>query len=269
MAQALRHGLLALQFYTRLPLPTTWLQWVGYSPDMQRRCSAHLPAIGLLTGGATAAAMVALFLCLPTGGAWVAATLAVGVSIGLTGALHEDALADTADGLGGGSDPQRVLAIMKDPHTGAFGVLALVWVVGLKVALLALLLQADWLWATAVTVMAHVVSRLAPVCCLVTLPYVRDVARSKTPALAAGSPRSIGWVAVLWWGVAMVVVWAFLPGAPWLGGHVAAALATGWMWRLQQRRLGGCTGDTLGATQQVVEVAFLCGSALALGPVWV
>lgn len=265
----LRHLLVALQFYTRLPLPQGVQSWVRYHPDLQRHSTGHLPAVGVLVGAAMAAVLCGVHRCLPpvSAGAWVAAVCALLVGVWITGALHEDALADTADGLGGTWDRDRAMAIMKDPHTGVFGVLALVLALLLKVGLLALLLQEQGWRAGAMLWMAQVVSRLAPVCCLASLPYVRAATQSKAQALVAGTPRSVVWVAVVWTalGVGCLVWWAVEGVGLWLGGLATCAVASMWMWRLQRRRLGGCTGDTLGATQQVAEMAFLLGCALGVG----
>ena len=112
---------------------------------------------------------------------------------------------------------------------------------------------------------AHVVSRWAPVCHLASLPYVRSAPASKAPALVGGTPWSVLGVASVWTGLASLCATPWLPFGAWLGGHLAAGLACVAWWRLQKKRLGGCTGDTLGATQQLTEVAFLLGAALGLG----
>jgi adenosylcobinamide-GDP ribazoletransferase len=267
VGQGVRQALLAVQFYTRVPLPAVVCRWVGYSPAMQVRSSGHLPLVGALVGGVVVCVLWALLCVLPGVPAAVAVSVVFALATGmcLTGAMHEDALADTADGFGGGRDPERVLTIMKDPHTGAFGVVALVCVLALKASLWVLWLQAHTTLGLVVVGLAHVVSRWAPVCHLASLPYVRSAPASKAPALVGGTPWSVLGVATVWTGLASLCATPWLPFGAWLGGHLAAGLACVALWRLQKKRLGGCTGDTLGATQQLTEVAFLLGAALGLG----
>ena len=143
---ALRHLLLALQFFTRIPVTGRLADWVGYSPQMLRASAAHLPAIGLLIGALAAL----LYGCLAQAlgaNAWaplVAAVFSTVLTLLLTGAFHEDGLADLADGLGGSLDRARALEIMKDSRIGSFGASALVLALLAKVSLLALLGAANW-----------------------------------------------------------------------------------------------------------------------------
>jgi adenosylcobinamide-GDP ribazoletransferase len=108
MPQFLRHYLLAIQFFTRIPVTGRLGDWVGFSPAMLRASAAHFPGVGWLVGGG------------------VAGFTALGVL--MTGAFHEDGLADVADGLGGSQDRERALTIMKDSRVGAFGAIAVVLV---------------------------------------------------------------------------------------------------------------------------------------------
>ena len=107
--QALRHFLLALQFFTRIPVTGAVARWVGFSPDMQRASMGHFPGVGLLVGSAAAGvfALSANLLGSGTTSLLVAAVLCTGATAWLTGALHEDGLADVADGLAGGHSPRR------------------------------------------------------------------------------------------------------------------------------------------------------------------
>lgn len=267
MKQFIRHYLLALQFFTRVPVTGRLAAWVGYSPDMLRLSAAHFPGVGWLVGG-LAALLYALLVQVLADAAYAPLVLAVLVTVFtvlLTGAFHEDGLSDLADGLGGASDRERALDIMKDSRIGAFGALALVLALLLKVALLALLGAADPALACGALFFAHVLSRFTPLWLIRLLPHVGDTARSKSKPLADQISTAGLAVAALWTlaGTALVVWW--LPEARlWIGGGVAAGLAWLWMWRLLARRLQGYTGDGLGATQQVCELAIYLGLALSL-----
>lgn len=265
--QGLRHFLLALQFFTRIPVTGRLADWVGFSPAMLRASAAHFPGVGLLVGGLAALVYGALFLGLPLS-PWkpaVAAVLSTAATVLLTGGFHEDGLSDLADGLGGSYSRERALEIMKDSRVGAFGALALVLALGAKVALLALLGTLALPLVLAVLVAAHVASRTWPLLTIATLPHVGDTATSKSKPLADQlAPRALC-VGLLWCtlvGAALLALW---PGlwVPLLGGLLASGL--GWVtvhWRLQAR-LQGFTGDGLGAAQQVAEIAFYLGVALA------
>lgn len=263
----IRHYLLALQFFTRVPVTGRLAAWVGYSPDMLRQSAAHFPGVGWLVGG-LAALLYALLVQVLADAAYAPLVLAVLVTVFtvlLTGAFHEDGLSDLADGLGGASDRERALDIMKDSRIGAFGALALVLALLLKVSLLALLGAADPALACGALFFAHVLSRFLPLGLIRLLPHVGDTARSKSKPLADQISTAGLAVAALWTlaGTALVVAW--LPEARlWIGGGVAAGLAWLWMWRLLARRLQGYTGDGLGATQQVCELAIYLGLALSL-----
>lgn len=261
-----RHYLLALQFFTRIPVTGRLADWVGFSPAMLRASAAHFPGVGWLVGGLTAAMLFGLLLVLPPVAAspWVAAVASTTFGVLLTGAFHEDGLADLADGLGGSMDRERALDIMKDSRIGTYGAVALVLVLLSKVALLALLAQVDAVLAAAALFAAHVTSRLLPLFIIRTLLHVGDTPSSKSKPLADRIGNSGLCVGVVWWAIAMALVFWALPGAPWPQAVLGAMVGLAWMWRLLRRRLQGFTGDGLGATQQVGEVGFLLALAISL-----
>lgn len=262
----LRHYLLALQFFTRVPVTGRVADWVGFSPAMLRASAAHFPGIGLLVGLLAAGVAWLLLALLPpvAFAPLVAAAFATIATVLATGALHEDGLADTADGLGGSADRVRALAIMKDSRTGAFGALALVLALLAKVALLALLGAVDVRLLCAALVLAHVLSRAWPLVVMRVLPYVGEADGSKAKPMAdAVSPGALA-VAAAWTGAVLGAI-AWLQGVPFvLAPLLLSALALAALWRLFSRRLQGFTGDCLGATQQVCEIACYLGIALAL-----
>ena len=282
---AIRHFLLALQFFTRIPVTGRLADWVGFSPAMLRASAAYFPAVGVVIGGLVLLLTAVLMHYLPAAYApMVAAALGTAWSVWLTGAFHEDGLADVADGLGGSYDREKALIIMKDSRVGAFGAIAVVLAILSKVALLALLGAVGALWMCFALMAAHVLSRTWPLIIIRWLPHVGDDAGSKSKPLA--NQISIGnlAVALLWcagalalssWaaasvlsgtGVQTLAMAQLLPVLKVLAcGGLASALAFVYLLRLFARRLQGFTGDCLGTTQQLCEIAFYLGCALALG----
>lgn len=265
---ALRHFLLALQFFTRIPVTGRLAGWVGFSPALLRASAAHFPGVGGLIGLCAAGVGGGLLWALQPGifAPLVAAVLSTAATVLLTGALHEDGLADVADGLGGAPDRNRALSIMKDSRVGAFGVLALVLALLAKVSLLALIGATDGRAFCVGLVLAHVVSRAWPLLLIRLMRHVGDVSGSTSKPLAdqiSGASLAAG----LAWLALALGVGAWAQGPLFLVVPVAASLVTLLaMARLFWRRLQGYTGDCLGATQQVCEIAFYLGLALALEP---
>lgn len=268
--QGLRHFLLAVQFFTRIPITGGLAEWVGYSPAMLRASVAHFPAMGLIVGGLAVAVFATCLALLPETAhtPLLAAAISTVATVMLTGGFHEDGLADVADGLGGSYQRDRALEIMKDSRVGAFGAMALVLVLITKVALLATLASVNAPVALATLLLAHVASRTWPMLTIRLLPHVGDAAGSKskpladqidTPALRAGCVWLVLAIALSVTVVDAINSFTILMA---LGGS-----AVGWwyMTALLKRRLGGFTGDGLGATQQVCEAAFLLGALVALG----
>lgn len=283
MVRFLRHYLLSLQFFTRVPVTGRLADWVGFSPAMLRASAAHLPGVGWLVGGVVALVTWLLLALLPASpfAPLVAAVLGTVVSALMTGAFHEDGLADVADGLGGTLSRERALEIMKDSRVGAFGAIAVVLALLAKVSLLALLGSLHSAAMVVALFLGHVVSRFWPLLTIRLLPHVGDVAGSKSKPLADQISVGSLWVAGLWtFGAlalaliaqkAMVFVVPSLAAPALVLWLAAGVLGSGLAWlvmlRWFARRLQGFTGDCLGATQQVCELAFYLGLALAWGAV--
>lgn len=225
---------------TRLPLP--------HAPDAafvdQARSAWAFPLVGLLVGGIAAAiGSVALALGL---GTVISAGLILGTAMLATGAMHEDGLADTADGLWGGYTTPRRLTIMKDSHIGTYGILALIIGVGLRWAALAAALASG----TSAFIVAAVLSRGMLPAIMATVPQARNSGLAHhvgkpdlMPALAAGT---IGLIVAF-----AVTGWAALPAA-------LAAIGVAWVLaRVALAKIGGYTGDILGAVQNMAELAVL------------
>jgi adenosylcobinamide-GDP ribazoletransferase len=232
-------------FLTRLPVG--WL--APTEPAPLSRSMRAFPLVGIIVGLiGWAAFALAGALGLP---ATLAALLAVLATVLVTGALHEDGLADTADGFGGGGNAERKLAIMRDSRSGAFGVLALIFSVALRSAAIAVLAAT----AGPALVAAHAVSRA-------TLPVLMrrlDPARSDGLGAGAGQPDD---AAVLWClAIAIIVALVALGFARGVLALVIVAALLGLFAALARRQIGGYTGDVLGAAQQIGEIVMLLSAA--------
>ncbi|MFA6921485.1 MAG: adenosylcobinamide-GDP ribazoletransferase [Gallionella sp.] len=259
MLQELRLFLTALQFFTRIPVPA----WVGHSPQQLNQAARYFPLTGVLVGALAAAVLLIAARILPL-------PLAVGLSMAagilITGAFHEDGLSDFSDGLGGGYTREKALAIMKDSHIGAYGAIALILVLLLKYQALVLLCNTHTLlFVSAALIAAHAVSRLMAASLIATQNYIRDddSARAK-PAAQRISPASFI-IALLTGAISLGLLFAAGAGGLNLLAALIAALAMRayLAWRLQ-KRLGGYTGDCLGAVQQLTELSFYLGLLAAL-----
>ncbi|MCE2909720.1 MAG: adenosylcobinamide-GDP ribazoletransferase [Burkholderiaceae bacterium] len=256
LAHELRLFLVALQFLTRVPV-----RFARWQDDWLQACARHFAGVGLLVGGFAALVLwgTAHFF-----GALLAVLLSVVATVWLTGAFHEDGLADTFDGLGGSADRGRALAIMKDSRLGTYGTLALVAVLALKVAALHALAVRDLLAALALLPLVHAVSRAAAVVLLAALPYAGDAEHARAKPLVQRADGLVLVVTAGWVLIAVAAAAPFVPADALLAAAVAAPLALMAMRRWLRRRLGGFTGDTLGATQQLVELAMLLAALAAL-----
>ncbi|MBY0242026.1 MAG: adenosylcobinamide-GDP ribazoletransferase [Burkholderiaceae bacterium] len=239
----------ALQFFTRLPIP----RWVGFDAEWLHQSSRYFPLVGVVVAAIAAGVYAIAALVLP---APVAALLSTAAGIYATGAFHEDGFADMCDGLGGGMTRERVLDIMKDSRIGAYGALGAILMLGVKCTALAMLPPAT---AIAALFLAHPLSRLAATALIWRMDYARDEGKSKPLAQKMGNGEFA--VAAL----TVVLAASILLQGGWLHwpAIVASVLATSastvWLAAKFRRRLGGYTGDCLGAVQQVAEAAiYLC-----------
>jgi adenosylcobinamide-GDP ribazoletransferase len=238
----------AIRFLTRIPLPgraTTAadLPWaVAWFPLVGAGCGAAVGGVALLA--------------LPLWGPLVAAVLAVAVGLVLTGCFHEDAASDAADGLGGGHDPERVLAIMHDSRIGAYGAATLWVVLSLRTLLVsqAISHHAEALAVLATVALACAWGRWTAAPLLAFLPALGEGLAKDISTTQARGP---------WLSATALVMLLSAAAATQLDLELVvataiAALATtaAWGWYLRQR-LGGQTGDLLGAGNQLVELVAL------------
>ena len=252
LVHELRLFFIALQFFTRCRVPA----WVGFEPAWLQQCARHFPAVGLVVGSVTAAV---LWLALWLWPAPVAVGLSMASSIWLTGGFHEDGWADTCDGLGGTVSRERALVIMKDSRIGSYGALGLIVLLGLKAACLVALADDSAAAALLALLWAHCASRAAPVWLLHTMSYAGDAEHAKAKPLATQASWPTVVVALAWVGAASLAIAVFAPRlVPTLCAASVAAVGVtfavqGWL----EKRLGGYTGDNLGACQQLVELSAL------------
>ena len=238
MHPRLTEAALALGFLTRLPL--------GHLPGPLPSLAASAWAMPL--AGLVVAAPGALVLFLAPGAP--AAVLAVALAVWISGGLHEDGLADLADGMGA-RDPARRLEVMRDSRIGSFGVLALGLTVALRITALAVLP-----FAGAALLALAMLSRAG-------MAVVMRLAPARRDGLGRGAGRPAGRVLAAGLALALAVAMALLGVGPALLASLGMVLAQGHVAWLAHRRLGGQTGDVLGAAQQLGEAAGLVALALA------
>jgi adenosylcobinamide-GDP ribazoletransferase len=226
----------AVGFFTRIPVPSEALR------SNLNNSAKFFPLVGLLVGGLSA---IVLWLAMEVFPLRVAILLSMIASLLLTGAFHEDGLADSVDGFGGGYDKEAVLRIMQDSRIGSFGAIALVLALGLKLELLASVPEEFLPW---LIVAAHMASRFFAVSYLASLDYVRFEGKSKPLAARLAMPS------LVFAGICGIAPLLFLDV---LLGLICISLLTVMRWLLGRyfvRRIGGYTGDCLGFAQQVFEL---------------
>lgn len=246
MPRQLALFLVAVQFLTRIPVPAI----PGFQPDWTGRSARYFPLVGGLVGCLCAG----VFLAAST--IWTGslpALLAIAAGTLITGTFHEDGLADSLDGLGGGQTRARRLEIMKDSRIGTFGTFGLGLTLAVKIVALS---ELSSLAGAMALVAAHAAGRAAAVVAMRALPYAGDLAETKVKPVAAGVTLGEVLTAVLIGAVTLtpLLLTTPLPAIAALAG--AAVFAAAMVWAAA-RLIGGWTGDTLGATEQMFEVGFL------------
>lgn len=235
----------AVQFLTRVPTPALR----AFEPEWITRSARYFPLVGQGVGLVCAGVLLAgeRLWSAPVG-----AILAIVAGLLVTGAFHEDGLADTADGLGGGQTPARRLEIMKDSRIGTYGVCALVGVLALKAAVLA-----GTSAAAVLLLAAHGLGRAAAVVVMRLTPYAPSGEAGKWKPLPQGVRTGEVGVALL------IAAWplVLLPTGAAMAGLATGALLAGLLALTAKRLVGGHTGDVLGAVEQVFELGFVLGAA--------
>lgn len=237
----------ALQFLTRLPITLT----STYSAERMAASVRYYPLVGGLIGLIAAGAFwVALLVFPPT----LAVLISTGITLLATGGFHEDGLADTFDGIGGGVTSEQSLAIMKDSRIGVYGALALGLVLATKVVSLSAMPQAS---AVVAIIAAHVISRWSSVLAIATSDYVRDTGTGKptadgisTRAFVIASVTPVLALCLLCFAISLTAALGAVIGLT--GGHLLMRL-------YYEPKIRGYTGDCLGAIQQSSELGIYLG----------
>ncbi|WP_448563471.1 adenosylcobinamide-GDP ribazoletransferase [Thalassotalea ganghwensis] len=237
---------LAVMFFTRLPVPRS----TSYSHALMNQANRYFSLVGLLLALLLAVFYQLLTSYLPSS---VSVILLMIFSVALTGAFHEDGLADMADGIGGGMSPEKRLSIMKDSRLGTYGTITLMLTLALKFALwshlaaLSLILPSIFL--------AYSLSRALSSSLIFNTPYVSDTDTSKSKPLASKQTLGELLIGVLF-GILPLYLFIDIAG---FGKFIAALAFTLVVFRSTFRywlikRIGGFTGDCLGAAQQISEL---------------
>lgn len=248
----------AIGFLSRIPMPQA--AFSGYDGKLDRVARAF-PVAGVVI--ATLPALVFFLMLSLHGDRLMSALVALSVMCILTGALHEDGLADCADGIGGGRDREHSLSIMKDSRIGTYGAISLVLSFALRAAAVAAIARAEAPFAAALALPAAAcISRSALVWHWHRLPP----AKPDGVAAASGQPNESAMQTAVVSGclLAGLLIWPSLGLLPLVCALLAAGLSTVAFTRYTRMRLLGHTGDTLGATAQISEIASLCALAMAL-----
>jgi len=244
----------ALAFLTLLPLgPKVEAGPIDLTTDAQ-----YFPVVGFCIGVFSASVFWL------AGHVWpqpVPALLGLLAAIMLTGGLHEDGLADAADGFGGGWTRERRLAIMKDSHIGTYGTLALFFALALKTAVLSLL-PSPLIFAALITL--HASSRAAIVFALAMLDYAGDPQTAKSPHLQKRLDARSLFIALACTFLFVLPLLLYWPAAALWGFALSASVCV-FFAMYSRRAIGGYNGDVLGAIEQIFEVCFLLGISAASG----
>jgi adenosylcobinamide-GDP ribazoletransferase len=232
----------AVAFLTRLPMPHP----EGAMPANFVRACRMFPLVGAGIGGAVGLFCLGMrIMGLPD---LAAAALALGASAILTGALHEDGLADVADGFGGGRDPAAKLEIMRDSRLGTYGAVVLLVSFAAKLSALAAIPDG---YVVPSLIATHALARGVLPAMSMNLPYARKDGLARN----AGQPDAA--TATMAGGLALVIALLSLSWTNALYAALAAGLSGLGMARLAMRQIGGQTGDVLGGAEQVSETAIL------------
>lgn len=241
---------IALQFMTRLP----GLNNSGWTEERERESVGYYSAAGIVVG--VFAALV-YWLAAQMFDGLLASLLAVAATVVVTGALHEDGLADVCDGIGGGQTRDQTLAIMKDSRIGAYGTIGLILFIGAKIFALSSFSPAV---AIAALVGAHAASRAAILGVLATARYARS--EGGTASAVAARPSRESWiVSGITLALIMIASLLILPAGAIIYAIVGLTVMVLVVRHLFMQKLNGFTGDCLGAAQQAGELGFYLGIA--------
>lgn len=244
MKKEIHYFFTAMLFFTRIPCP----KWVNHSPEILNKSNRYFSLIGILVGSIAA---IVYYLSTFIFTIEISIILSMIASVLTTGAFHEDGLADSCDGFGGGWTKEKILLIMKDSRLGTFGVVGLFSILILKFSAIQTLADSN-LNIPLLIISGHAISRFIATVLLYTEPYVRDVESSKIkPRTTQMSTKSL--IISFCFGILPLFFfqnhWVFLSIIPLLLTYYYLAC-------FFKKWIGGQTGDCAGALQQVAEVIY-------------
>ena len=231
----------ALMFYTRIPCPSN----IDHSPEMLNKATRYFPLMGWIVGGLSALVYWSAALILPES---VAILLSMASSILATGAFHEDGFADICDGMGGGYTPDQILKIMKDSRIGTYGTIGLIFMLGLKFTLLQ---STESEYIPILLLVGHSLSRLAPTLTIFFFKYARADESSKVKPIGKRMAVKELILAMIF-GILPVLL---LQEIIYTLLIIPVILVHLYLSNNFKKKIGGYTGDCLGAIQQVSEIA--------------
>lgn len=235
----------AIMFYTRIPVP----QWVEYDADNLSAATRYFPLVGYIV---TIVSWSVYIVCRYIFSVEISVIMSTLAGVWLTGAFHEDGLADVCDGFGGGWTKEKILSIMKDSRVGTYGVVGLIFILSLKFFSLVQLSVFDSLYFGLVLLVAHSLSRVSAVFIIYSSVYAREDADSKAKPVA--QKLSTGILAVATLGAIIPLASLMYINVFFLLIIIPVISVTVYLRWYFNKWIGGYTGDCLGATQQLSEV---------------
>lgn len=258
----------ALMFYTRIPIP----KGIQFKKEYSLESVKYLPLIGLFVGGFSAVLLIFSLTILPVS---IAVIISMVSSLLITGAFHEDGLADTVDGFGGGWNKEKILLIMKDSTIGAYGAIALIMALMLKFQLLVALVDLPvangiptHYFVLFVLLAGHSLSRVLAVSVMITHQYAR--VNDDTSKLKSITPESLKWTSPAF---IVALTFALFPLFLFQTPFVflllfPVCLVSVLLTRFFNKWIGGYTGDCLGAIQQICEIIFYLSMLILWKYIW-
>lgn len=251
-----QYFLLAIGFFTRIPVPS----FINFQESDLNYSAKYFPLVGMIVGTLGAGVYILGAMLFPQA---IAVLMSMTATVYLTGAFHEDGLADSADGLGGGWQREQILTIMQDSRLGTYGTSALFFILFTKFQLLIAL---DSAYIPYVLICGHTISRLGAVWLMATLAYAKPEGKAKPLATtislpALGLANLVGLLPYFVFIVLLIAANHTLQSIQYLALFTLIPILLSWYWWRQKIKhwLDGYTGDTLGAVQQITELAFYLG----------
>lgn len=248
MRKEIRIFFTALMFFTRIPCP----KWVDHSEEYLNKSSRYFPLMGWIVGGISAIVYVGCSYLFPIP---LAVLLSMVASIYVTGAFHEDGLADVCDGFGGGWTKEKIMDIMKDSRVGAFGVIGIVLTLLIKYTALTSMPAYSLGFMPLMLIAGHSISRFFAVTFLMTHEYARIEGSKAKPLATKLSPKDFI-VSMLFGLIPLMLFAMYLKRYEVLLLIIPQLIVKYLLGRFFKKWIGGYTGDCLGATQQICEVVF-------------